>query len=110
MGKLINKTSVQSELIREKQVEELYKQTFKPDPLTIIAYNNNGYIISIVLAKSLELAHAYWSGQKLEVHNTAIVGVDIVMMEENLGGVVPLLKTRQTNFINPEVKPIIVIK
>ncbi len=89
--------------------EALLKQTPQEPLLTIIAYNHNGYIISIVLAKSIELAYAYWSGQKLDVHTTQTVGVDIVMMEENLSGVVPLLKTRET-FINPSIKPIVVIK
>lgn len=61
--------------------------------LIVIAYDLSGTIVGIVLAKSLELAYAYWAGAKLNVYSTKVVGEDFEIMEENISGVVPILKT-----------------
>lgn len=61
--------------------------------MVIIAYNNQGYPISIVVAISKQLALAFWHGQGLPVHSTSIVEEDFIISDEQISGVIPILKT-----------------
>lgn len=62
--------------------------------MIIIAYNHNGKIISIVNAKSKELALAYWQGTKGGIpHSTKILEEDFIPLSEHPTGVMPILDT-----------------
>ncbi len=61
--------------------------------MIFIAVNHDGYIISIVNAKSLELANAYWQGANI-IPNTVLNKKDFTPLDEHPTGVIPLLKTR----------------
>lgn len=65
--------------------------------MTFIAYNHDGYITSIVSAKSEALALAYWQGANVEVfsHKCLENPDDFTPLSEHPTGVIPILKTRQ---------------
>lgn len=69
-----------------------------------IAYNYDGYIISILMAKSQELAHVYWQGAGIVAHSSR--EYDPSDHEDHITGVVPLLKTDEYNlgsYLEPKI-------
>lgn len=61
--------------------------------MVCIAYNHNNEIISIVNAKSMELAYAYWHGASLLPHHHKTD--EDFDFTDNGTGVVPILVTKQ---------------
>ncbi len=61
--------------------------------MIIIGYNPKGQPISILKAKSKELAIAYWHGAGILPHSTSTD--EDFNIETNGTGVIPLLKTRE---------------
>jgi hypothetical protein len=63
--------------------------------MILIAYNQKGYVISIVVTKSMDLANAYWQGAGIFPHS--IKNVDdpnhFIPLSEHTTGVYPILKT-----------------
>ena len=65
------------------------------------AKNYNGKTLSIVLAKSLELAEVYWQGKDIVAHSVEIrEGRDI---KDHITGVMPLINMREVRI--PEYGP-----
>ena len=62
--------------------------------MIFIAYNYENIPISIVNAKSIEIAHAYWHGANITVHSSKSLD-DFIPLEENFTGVYPILKTTE---------------
>lgn len=60
-----------------------------------LAFNYEGYCISIVNAKSKELAVAYWQGANIIPHSIKSLEEDYTPIEEHLTGVYPILKTQE---------------
>lgn len=59
-----------------------------------IAYDYNDKCISIVNAKSLELANAYWQGKGCMPHRTKSLD-DFISLDEHPTGVYDLVKIRE---------------
>jgi len=62
--------------------------------LISLATNYNGYTISIILAKSKELARVYWQGANIYPHKIRTITQQD--MEKHPTGVFPILKTEET--------------
>jgi hypothetical protein len=67
--------------------------------MIIIGYDRNGLPMSIVSAKSVENAHAYWQGTGEIPDSTKIFDITEDRENEKLGFVTPFLKTK-INIIN----------
>lgn len=65
--------------------------------MIFIAYNHDGYITSILSAKSESLALAYWQGANIEVftHKCLENPEDFTPLSEHPTGVIRILKTKQ---------------
>lgn len=63
--------------------------------MIFIGYNYNGYIISIVSARSYELANAFWQGAGITPHHIKDLDRDFISLDEHPTGVMPILKTRE---------------
>lgn len=64
--------------------------------MTFIAYNHQGQIVSIVVAKSKELAMAYWQGSNIGIPASSKCVEDendFTPLSEHVTGVFPILKT-----------------
>ena len=61
-----------------------------------IARNYDGYIIDIVLARSLELANIYWQGKGVYPHRTDIR--EEYQLENHPTGVIPILSTYEQEY------------
>jgi len=68
--------------------------------MIIIGYNHQGYIISIVNTKSVELAYAYWQGSNAKINSHKIVEEDFLLSGDHPTGVVPILKTQEVKGSN----------
>lgn len=83
--------------------------------MIFIAYNYEGIPISVVNAKSKELAYAYWHGAGIIPHSHKSLD-DFTPLEEHPTGVIPLIHTIQMDGYNiqnrfkPEKKWIIITK
>ena len=64
--------------------------------MIFIAYDYEGYPISIINAKDQALAIAYWHGASI-VPNTIKSLDDFASLEDHPTGVYPILKTKETN-------------
>ena len=60
-----------------------------------IAKNYSGQIISIISAKSKELANAYWQGKGIIPHTESTFDLSEDRENEKDGFVTPILKTRE---------------
>lgn len=65
--------------------------------MVIIAYNYEGKVISIVNAKSEEIANAYWHGAGLIVYSHRNIDNpdEFTPLSEHPTGVYPILKTKE---------------
>lgn len=61
--------------------------------MIFIGKNHNGQIISIVSAKSLEAARAYWQGKDILPHTETQFDTDEQRENEQMGYVTPILVT-----------------
>ena len=70
--------------------------------MVYFGYNHNGDIISILNAKSEELANAYWQGAGIQIHHSRNLDDQQTFMplNESPTGVYPILKTRE---IDPSI-------
>ena len=65
--------------------------------MIFIGYNYEGYTISIVNAKSRELADAYWQGAQIIPHTVKCLEKDFASLDEHPTGVYPILRTKEQN-------------
>ena len=65
--------------------------------MIFIAYDNNEFVLSIVNAKSKELAVAYWHGLGLLPYFIKSLDKDFVSLDKHPTGVIPILKTKSVN-------------
>ncbi len=67
--------------------------------MVFIAYNHEGYITSIISAKSEELAKAWWHGAEVDVHTSKCLEnpANFTPLDQHPTGVIPLLKTDVKN-------------
>lgn len=73
-----------------------------------VAKDYEGRSVGIVVAKSEELAYAYWQGQAIYPHSvSSYTSKDL---KEHPTGVIPLLKTRKESSISSGKSQIIVRK
>ena len=65
--------------------------------MVIVGYDHNGTIISILNAKSQELANAYWQGAGISIHRSRSLDDKETFMplDESPTGVYPILKTKE---------------
>jgi len=84
--------------------------------MTFIGYNYDGYPISIVVAKSKELAYAYWQGKGILPHYHECVEEDYSSLDEHPTGVFPIMNTVEVsdynlsnNMRNPNGRKIIMV-
>ena len=63
--------------------------------MIIIAYNYKGFPVSILSAKSKELATVYLQGADINYHTIKILEEDFTPLSEHPTGVFPILKTRE---------------
>jgi hypothetical protein len=61
--------------------------------MIFIAYNYKSQVVSIVSAKSLELANAYWQGANVNVYSHKCLEEDFTSLDEHPTGVFPIVKT-----------------
>ena len=64
--------------------------------MIIIGYNYDGYVISIVNAKSEEFAYTYWQGQGTPIHSHVVLDVNAI--NDHLTGVIPILRTEEKEY------------
>lgn len=62
--------------------------------MVFIAYNYEDYPLSVVCARSKDLAMAYWQGQGLRVHYTKCLEEDYTPIEDHITGIYPLIETK----------------
>ena len=65
--------------------------------MIFIAYNFDGYIISIVNAKNKELANAYWQGADIVPYSIKSLEKDFSSLEDHPTGVFSILKTQEVD-------------
>lgn len=67
--------------------------------MVFIAYDHNGYVTSIVSAKSEELAKAWWHGAGVDVYTSKNLEnvANFTPLDQHPTGVIPLLKTETKN-------------
>jgi hypothetical protein len=65
--------------------------------MTFVCYNEKGIPVSVIAAKSDELAQAYWQGKGLTVWSSACLETDFTPLDDTLTGVIPLVTTKERN-------------
>ncbi len=65
--------------------------------MIFIAYNHEGYPISIISAKSQESANAYWQGKDQLPYSSKSFDIGEDRGNEKEGYVTPLLKTKEVD-------------
>ena len=78
-----------------KKAEKEYNKMRMEENMIFIGRNYEGFIISILSAKSKELAHAYWQGEGTQINTVECLEEDRAPLEESITGVMPILKTRE---------------
>ncbi len=81
--------------------------------MIFIGYNYSGKVISIVNAKSKELAEAFWQGRKLNVNTIkSLQGRgDFIPLDEHPTGVYPILETiEKEEYIQGKKRKFICVK
>jgi len=63
--------------------------------MIFIGYNPEGYPVSIVNAKTKELAYAYWQGANMLPHSHKCLEDDFSSLDDHPTGVFPILKTKE---------------
>jgi hypothetical protein len=61
--------------------------------MIFIARNGQGFIVSIIKAKSKELANAYWQGCGTDAFSIECLETDRIPFDEHPTGVMPILET-----------------
>ncbi len=69
--------------------------------MIFIAKNYDGYTISIVNARSIELANAYWQGADIVPHSITCLEKDFDNINTHITGVYSLLRTIERNIGDP---------
>ena len=72
--------------------------------MVFIAYNEKSKPVSVVAAKSEELAQAFWQGKGITVWSSSCLETDFTPIEETLTGVISLVETTERN-IGDTFKP-----
>ena len=65
--------------------------------MVFIGYNHDNKPISIVSAKSKELAYAYWQGKDILPHSHKTVEEDFTPLNEHPTGVFPIMETAEVS-------------
>lgn len=83
--------------------------------MIFIAYNYENKPISIVNAKSKELAYAYWQGKDILPHSHKCVEEDFTKLDNHPTGVYPIMETEEVNSskfgdFNQRDKKLIIVK
>jgi len=65
--------------------------------MIFIAYNHKSQVTSVVTAKSIELAQAYWQGANIDVFSHKCLETDFTSLEDHPTGVFPIVKTHTLN-------------
>ena len=65
--------------------------------MIFIGYNHDTIPISIVNAKSKELAYAYWQGKGILPHSHRCLEEDFEPLEDHPTGVFPILETKEVS-------------
>jgi hypothetical protein len=65
--------------------------------MIFIAYDYDGYPISIVNARNKELANAYWQGADIVACSSKCLEEDFESIDKHITGVYPILKTQEKN-------------
>ncbi len=79
--------------------------------MVFIAYNYDGKVISIINAKSKELANAFWQGRKVCPHHIKSLREDFIPLSEHPTGVYSILETIEKEInIHGNFKNFIVVK
>jgi hypothetical protein len=61
--------------------------------MVYIAYNHNSEVISVVSAKSIELANAFWQGKGIVVYSHQCLETDFSNLNDHPTGVFEFVKT-----------------
>jgi len=70
--------------------------------LIYVAFDYEGTVISIVNARSLDLANAFWQGRGVIPHSTKNLLEDYTALKDHPTGVFPLFETEEIELILPE--------
>lgn len=65
--------------------------------MVYIGYNYEGKVVSIVNAKSKELAYAYWQGKSIIPHSHKCLEKDFTSLDEHPTGVFPIVETEEVD-------------
>lgn len=65
--------------------------------MVFIGFDYEGYPISIVNAKSIELAYAYWQGAGILPNSHKSLEEDYTNINDHATGVYPILKTEEVS-------------
>ena len=68
--------------------------------MVFIGYDYNGSPISVVCAKSKELAYAYWQGKDILPHSHKCLEEDFTHLDEHPTGVFPIVQTKEVSLSN----------
>ncbi len=81
--------------------------------MVYIAYNYSGKVVSIVNARSLELAHAYWQGKGVMLNNVKTLEDrgDFIPLDEHPTGVYSILETEEKEiYIHGKTRKYLLVK
>ena len=65
--------------------------------MVFIAYNYEGLPVSVVCARSKELAYAYWQGKGILPHSHKSLDEDFTDIDEHITGVFEFIKTTEVS-------------
>ena len=78
--------------------------------MVFIGYDHNSVPISVVSARSKELAEAYWQGKGGLPHCSKCLEKDFMSLDEHMTGVIPIVETKEINLgdvFKPNLKRVI---
>lgn len=75
-----------------------------------IAYDHNSVPVSVVCAKSKELANAFWQGKGLYPHTVKSLSQDFTPLADHPTGVFPLVSTKMVHDRAYDQKYVTVLK
>lgn len=79
--------------------------------MIFIGFNYEGYPISIVNAKSEELANAFWQGREIYPHSIKCLESDYEDINKHITGVFPLFEAKEKEiYVDGKHKKFLVVK
>lgn len=82
--------------------------------MLFIGYNYNKIPISVISARSRELANAFWQGKGTVPHTVKCLEEDFTPLSEHITGVIPLVHTEEVNLVDrmfdDRARPYVVVK